>query len=90
MKGDLIMKKCLLTLALASAMVLSASAVFADTKVATHTCVKPTDNNEATLTKYESCMAGFIKAQKQGIANHEEAIKKAEAAMEQPQPAITD
>ena len=79
------MKKCLLTLGLASAMVLSASAVFADAGVPEHTCVKPAADNEAALNQYESCMAAFIKAQKQGIANHEEAIKKAEAAMKQPQ-----
>ena len=65
-------------------MILSATAVFADTTVPEHPCVKPTVDNEATLNQYESCMAEFIKAQKQGIANHEEAIRKAEAAMKQP------
>jgi len=79
------MKKNLLSLCLAAAMVLSASAAFADQAVPEHPCTKPVNTNKESITSYESCMAAFISAQKSEMANHEQAIKKAEAAMQQAQ-----
>ncbi len=76
------MKK-LITLGLATMFVLAASTLFADGTVPVNPCVKPAASDATSMGKYQSCMAEFIKAQKQGIANHQEALGKAEAAMEQ-------
>ena len=82
------MRKNILTLCMALAMALSASAAFADNAVPEHPCVKPEPASGAALSAYESCMAAFISDQKQYVDNHQTAIRKAEAAMEQPQPEL--
>ncbi len=79
------MTKSILALALSALMFVAASSAFADTAVSENPCKKPkTDDSSDTndMRDYESCMAAFIRSQKAGIANHEAALKKAEAAME--------
>ncbi len=78
------MTKNILALCLSAFMFAAASSAFADTAIPESPCTKPkTDNvNTNDMKNYESCMAAFIKSQQAGIANHEAALKKAEAAME--------
>ena len=78
------MRKNTLTLCAAVAMALGASAAFADTAVPENPCVKSPSSDAAAVAAYESCcMADFISGQKMAVENHQTAISKAEAAMEQ-------
>jgi len=77
------MRKNILALCAAMVMALGASAAFADTTVPEHPCEKSASSDAATVAAYESCMADFISAQKVAVANHQTAISKASAAMEQ-------
>ena len=75
------MKK-ILTVSCALGLALIASTALADTMEPTHPCVKPEKVDALSMNNYESCMAEFIASQKSSIANHEAALRKAEAAME--------
>lgn len=77
------MRKNMLTLCAVAAMVLGASVAFADTTVPGDPCVKPEPVSGAAGQAYESCMAEFIKSQRQAAENHQTALSRAEAAMEQ-------
>lgn len=71
------MKKMLLTLGAICLMAGGSMAFAADEGP----CVKPTTEDAAKLSAYEACMAEYEKAMKLEGAAKEEAMKKAEAAM---------
>ena len=77
------MKKTL-SLFLAAGLILCGSLALADATIPSNPCVKPEARNVKSpeMGNYESCMAAFIASQKSSIANHEAALRKAEAAME--------
>lgn len=86
------MRKNMLTLCAAVAMVLGASFVFAANAAAEANCVqavpetpcvKSDKSDAAAVAAYEACMAEFIGAQNKALANHQAAISRAEAAVEQ-------
>lgn len=79
-----------LVLALAAVLALGAAPAFAKDampvkacEVPANPCVKPASNDSADVPKYESCMAAFMESQKTSVTNHQEALNKAEAAMEE-------
>ena len=75
------MKK-ILAVSCALGLALIASTAMADMMEPAHPCVKPEKVDALSMSNYESCMAEFIASQKSSIANHEAALRKAEAAME--------
>ncbi len=78
------MKRNLSSLGLSAALVLCASLAFADATIPTSPCVKPDAANikDTEMGNYKSCMAAFMESQQSSIANHQEALRNAEAAME--------